>query len=86
LAIVGRANTKTMKDRSVSIEAIDVLAPFQITSDRQQLYVVVPQDVTLVEDLQVLRDRISFHGDGDVAVLGHHVDVEPLVGQDIGVV
>jgi hypothetical protein len=46
-AVGALTSAKTMNDKSVSIEAIDVLAPRQITSDRRQLYVVVPQDVTL---------------------------------------
>ncbi len=46
-AIHALTSAKTMNDKSVSIEAVDVRAPLQIASDRHQLYVVVPQDVTL---------------------------------------
>jgi hypothetical protein len=46
-AIGALTSAKTMNDKGVSIESVDVLAPRQIKSDRNQLYVVVPQDVTL---------------------------------------
>jgi hypothetical protein len=46
-AIGALTSAKTMNDKSVSIESVEVLAPRQMTSGGHQLYVVVPQDVTL---------------------------------------
>jgi hypothetical protein len=46
-AVGALMSAKTMNDKTVSIEAVDVLAPGQTASNRHQLYVVVPQDVTL---------------------------------------
>jgi hypothetical protein len=46
-AVGALTSAKTMNDKGVSIESVDVLPPRQISSDRHKLYVVVPQDVTL---------------------------------------
>jgi hypothetical protein len=46
-AVGALTSAKTMNDKSVSIEAVDVLEPRQIASGGRQLYVVVPQEVTL---------------------------------------